>query len=237
MTSQRAMKQSSDLQRLAEWLRCWQLHLALGEGEPLPLVARTAPPAGPEGTPVEIGQVRLLKPAGVMTARRPWFVAVLDRAAPKRCWIVPFSALPLPAFETELQLSSRRPSYVRTLCLWNARQVHDHTLARASWICGQLSAAELRAARAVWRTWRGIAPLPRTLRDRVGPPLVHPRDPRRDYEAAEASAWDETTASLEEPQSSGADHLATLYTVPDAARLLAAESDDDPQPSSKGTRT
>jgi len=183
-------------------------------------------PESREEKDLEAGEIRLLKPISHAASRRAWFIAVLERCGADGWYVAPFSALPLPAFEGELELGVRRPTYLRTLCVWNVRRVNARALARASWPCGRLGAADLRAARAAWNAWRTGAPLPRMLRDRVGPPLTHPRDPRREYEAAEESAWDETAAALEDPAAGAGEQITPFYVVPDSARLMAAEAED-----------
>ncbi len=231
MRSKRAEKDPSAAERLAEWLRCWRLHQALRPDES----TAGAPSRGPvsetlELAAVHVGEVRLLKPTTATAERRAWFVAVLDRAGQDGWFVAPFSALPLAAFEGELQLGVRRPPYLRTLCAWNARRISDRALTYGSWPCGRLTAAHLRAARAVWAAWRMAASLPRSLRLRVGPTLAHPRDPRRAYEAEEAAAFDHTVVSLEESSAEAMEPSGLSYLIPDTERLWAAESEDDRGP-------
>ncbi len=237
MRSRSAAGHPSAAERLAEWLKCWRLHQALGHDDASAFAATsdTVPESG-EPAAVGIGDVRLLKPTAATAARRAWFVAVLDRAGDDAWYVAPFSALPLAAFEGEMELGARRPPYLRTLCAWNTRRIGDRVLARQSWPCGRLAAAELHAARAVWNAWRMAAPLPRSVRHRVGPPLAHPRDPRRTYETDEASAFDETVSSLEEVSARAMGRGESAYLVPDAERLLAAESEADRPPPGRRKR-
>lgn len=237
MRSKHGSELRSAAGRLAEWFKCWRLHLDLG-GDEVSAVEfpQGTGPETPKPPTLEIGDVRLLKPVVAATARRAWFVAVLDGAGEDAWYVAPFSALPLAAFEGELELRGNRPPYLRTLCAWNTRRITDCVLARQSWPCGRLAAADLRAARAVWNAWRVAAPLPQSLRHRVGVPLVHPRDPRRTYEAEEASAFDETIASLEESSARAMEAGGSSYWIPDAERLLAAESEEERRPPDRRRR-
>ncbi|MCX7817919.1 MAG: hypothetical protein N2652_01705 [Kiritimatiellae bacterium] len=235
MTPKHARMPAAPAALLAEWLRGWRLYRALGAGESPAEISlhRGAPVAGDETAPPEEGQVRLLAPATAATACRAWFVAVLERADLTGWYVAPFGVVPVPAFESEVRLSERRPPYLRTLCLWNTRRVEGRRLEEFSWLCARLSPSELRAARAVWRAWRHAAPLPAFLRARVGPPLAHPRDPRREYETEEAAAWDEACAFLEGSLAREAEEVPSLYAIPEAERLMAAEPEATTPPPKK----
>ncbi len=186
--------------RLQRWISEWQIERRLRAAPPAPSAAAMPPgerntPAGRGGLyppaaqldaspPVTRGQIRLLGPDSAATRRRPVYIAILD-VAEAEVLAAPHSPFSEPAVSGEL-LVSRRTLGMQVLCLWNARRLARAT-AEAAWWTDSLTAAELAAALAVLRHACEGAALPSEVAGQVGPPLVHPLDPRHDYleEAAE----------------------------------------------------
>lgn len=135
--------------------------------------------------PIVLGQIRQLNPELHSAWSRSVIVLILrvnhDEA---RALAVPFGEFTEPAFEGELATGLRDLS-LAVLCVWNASWVPLDKLSRSWWLTDAFDdllheAAELYDA----RTQR--EPVPATLQDRVGLPILHPLDPRHDYLDAEA---------------------------------------------------
>jgi hypothetical protein len=76
--------------------------------------------------------------------------------------------------------------HLRVLCAWNCAVLDAEILAR-SWVVETLDEQELQSITALAKTLQSdIQSL--SVSDRVGPPLVHPLDPRHDY-LAEEREW------------------------------------------------
>ena len=188
-------------QRLARWLAEWHMDRAL-RGIPLPDSARPAsPPADTAPSvcaPARPGDVRLLFPAHRPDIPDgPLYVAILAAAAPGRHLLCPFSRFAEPATPGEW-LTGFPMGPLRVLCLWNTRIVPDWILAR-SWPAGCLTASQRIAAAEVVEHLRAGTPLKYTRDTDLGPPLLHPADPRWMYEAEAAGELDETLAALSAP--------------------------------------
>ena len=88
----------------------------------------------------------------------------------------------------------------------------------------------LSAARDLYRHLNSGAPLSVVSPDRIGPPLLHPLDPRHGYLAEEA---DLLAGHLAESGGEGAEASDTLtYPMPGSTRRMAAED----RPEYGGTR-
>ncbi len=189
--------------RLAEWLREWQLAQRL-DAAPEPsdgapgAAADLSYPAGPArrcaGSPLSIGdpsrlqdgEVVLLAPESETTRRRPVYVALIELTRGGDWLTVPFGRFALPAVPGELATRRAAPS-LRVLCVWNAGPIDGARLARG-WSVGHLTPRELGWVRLLLEKPAG-APPPRALAGRLGPPLVHPLDPRHDYLEEERLLW------------------------------------------------
>jgi hypothetical protein len=176
---------------LAAWMHEWQLDRRLRQAdEAAPGAAPPAPCRYPATAPgrgvIAAGQIRLLPPVTPQTAARPVYVAVLAQAGGGVWQVAPFGRFATPALPGELALR-RRALHLRVLCLWNVSALPD-ALLRAAWQAGRLSAPEQRGAASVQAALRGT-PLPGMLARRVGPPLVHPLDPRHAYLDEERALW------------------------------------------------
>ena len=93
--------------------------------------------------------------------------------------MAPFGRLAEPATPGEL-LTGRTVPPLRVLCLWNARTVSSDIVVR-SWPVDVMTPDELRDAERVLESLKTGTDLPEHLVRRVGPPLMHPDDPRQVY--------------------------------------------------------
>lgn len=181
----------SSRRSLAAWLAEWQVDEALRAeadervkgGGIYPVKDATAARAAPAA--VTAGQILLLRPFSAALAERPRYLAALARQ-PAGWLVAPFGRFSTPAVPGELATGRDAPP-LRILCLWNAALVPQHLLER-SWVTDRLTKPELSAALSLYRSIRDGEPPPRQLADRMGPPLQHPLDPRRDY-LEEESGW------------------------------------------------
>jgi hypothetical protein len=227
-------------QRLARWLAEWQLERRLREGDPPPFASgQSRPPAGvgaaeakpapglsgaePAATDgsVRIGQIRLMKPDLAGGECRPLFVAVLRETPEAGLLVAPFGRFAEPATPGELLTGRDRPP-LRVLCLWSARWLCP-TLVERSWTVDALTATELGEALSVWSAIAGAAPLPAELEERVGPPIVHPADPRHEYRAEEMTIMSALAAAAAEAWESPGNAAWDIGTTT-AEWRLAAES-------------
>lgn len=178
------------LQRLARWLREWDVDRRLADEEDSQIEAASVGGAGagatdladPGGEPVAAGQIRLLFPDTPETRARPVFVAVLQEERGEFL-IAPFGRFGEPALEGEW-LTGRDAPALRVLCLWNCFALPPGRLLR-SWLVDELSAAERAGSAAVLQFVRSGIGLPPGVKRRCGPPLRHPADPRQEYRSQE----------------------------------------------------
>jgi len=204
---------------LREWLGEWALDRALRETPPL----SPAPRNGAEtarGAAMRVRDIVLLHPADTPSAERPVYVALLAGPDAGEWFVAPFGPFAAPAGDGEW-LTGRTVAPLRVLCLWNARRMPAPVVVRG-WRAGRLTPREHATALRVWRAWREGSDLDARTRARTGAPIVHPRDPRREYEAEEAQWMDEAAADPE-----GRCGPAPGYAVPDSDWALAAEPPRD----------
>jgi len=222
-------------ERLARWLAEWQIEqsLAAGNGDeessrdgedrsPPDSKGLVAPTAEEPG--LDVGQVRLLSPEIPAAADMPLHVALLDRVAPGVFLAAPFSRFAEPAIPGELQ-TGRVETVLRVLCPWNARPIPMSTL-RRSWIVSDLTEQERRDALCVYRHVKEGESLSAGLASRIGPPLVHPDDPRLVYEARENLRMDRIVREGAETEDSTRPDLYAAGEKDDELRL-AAESPEE----------
>jgi len=133
----------------------------------------------PFDRPIAVGQVRLLSPELTPDTDRPVFVAVFGDWDEGEVLMAPFSPFSVPATAGEW-LTGRTTPVLRVLEIWNARSVPDAALEK-SWLVDDFADAECKTA---WHIFEHEAlgkALAVDLEQQVGPPLVHPDDPRRQY--------------------------------------------------------
>ena len=181
---------AADRARLAAWLREWALDRALRQAD---RTEETGTPRG-GGPYAEVrgkgrlatGQIRLLPPLTERTAERPVYVALLSAPDATRWLVAPFGRFATPAFSGELATRRRTPM-LRVLCVWNAGILSGDWL-QAAYPAGRLTTSELRQATDL-RAALADRDCPFARPERVGPPLVHPLDPRHLYVEEERALW------------------------------------------------
>lgn len=205
--------------RLARWLDEWALDRRLRADDAMEpdffeTALRPEPKAGEDIRP---GDIRLLYPGREMNDS-PVYVAVTE-AAGDLYLVIPFGRFAEPATPEEWR-TERDAGPLRVLCLWNARVLSAAALAR-SWRVDGLTANEEEGIRILNEWMESERPLPPGLAHAVGPPLVHPLDPRHDYVEEETGRLDRALG-----KESGADRSGypALDALDESALLLAAES-------------
>lgn len=203
----------------AQWRMEWEIERALREDDgEVPASAavrrirpvRAAPAAGPAPDPVP-GLVWLAHPSLVPDCPRPLYLVVL--AGPELDWLhlAPFGAFSAPACDGELLL--RHPAGpLRVVCFWNHRRLPAAAW-RRGWTAGRLRADDLADLRTCLDCRAALRALPPALKDRTGPAIAPPDDPRDPYIDEEAgwldalaeSALAATGADAERPAGGAAD--------------------------------
>ena len=148
--------------------------------------------------PVAIGQVRLLSPKLTPGTDRPVFVAVFGDWDEGEVLVAPFSPFSVPATMGEW-LTGRTTPVLRVLEVWNARSVPNAAL-EESWLVDDFAAVECKAAWHVFEHEAFGKPLAPEFEQQVGPPLVHPEDPRRRYQDEEVALLAKFQASAQSMQ-------------------------------------
>ena len=220
-------------ERLARWLAEWRIELALGETPtagrmPAPLRAEVRAELGGDTGMPEAGHIRLLYPHLAAAWHRPVCLAILAQRNGPEFLAAPFGPFSEPATPGELR-TGRAEAPLRVLCVWNARWFTP-TVFRGSWKVDTLTGEDLEAANRVLAACEDGLVLPAELAGRVGPPLMHPDDPRRIYCRRETVRMD---ALLRD---SGTVYDAGTLRYPDTiVRELpraAERGDDGPDPDS-----
>jgi hypothetical protein len=181
-------KVNDDRARLAAWLCEWETDRRLqpAETDAAAFAALRAYPGQKRARPISVGVIRLLAPDTPATAARPVYVAVIAQVGLERWQVAPFGRFATPALPGELALR-RQAIHLQVLCLWNTAVLSVARL-RTAYPVGRLTAAERNDVAAV-RAGPVGAPLQVGLARRVGPPLIHPLDPRQLYIEEERAIW------------------------------------------------
>lgn len=148
--------------------------------------------------PVAVGQIRLLSPELTPDADRPVVVALFGDWDEGEVLIAPFSPFSVPATPGEW-LTGRTTPVLRVLEVWNARSVPNAAL-EESWLVDDFAAVECKAAWHVFEHEAFGKPLAPEFEQQVGPPLVHPEDPRRRYQDEEVALLAKFQASAQSMQ-------------------------------------
>jgi|GEM_PF-1129111 len=166
---------TDDQQKLDRWLREYELYRIQREENPvewpqagIPVVCTDEPAPGP-------GQIRLW-PAGDLS-EEPVYGVVLP-AEYGWWWVLPFSPLAFPAVPEECVCRDAPP--VRVVEGWNRRKAARSVVA-GSWCVDRMEEAEVFRLRGWVSALEAEQPAPEVLRERIGPPLRHPLDPRYGY--------------------------------------------------------
>jgi hypothetical protein len=218
------------VQRLARWLREWDVDRRLAdEGAQIEAATVAGPEAGameladPGGEPLAEGQIRLLFPDTPETRDRPVFVAVLQEQQ-SAFLVAPFGRFSEPALEGEW-LTGRDAPGLRVLCVWNCFAWPPVRLLR-SWLVDELSPTERAGSAAVLQFVRRGIGLPPGAKRHCGPPLRHPADPRQEYRSQERFFANELRRTAGAAGSAGAE--TKLWPEPDASVLKKAAETKTP---------
>lgn len=213
---------SADRLHLSAWLAEWQIDQDLGESDVDDAAALIPSHAAYQKPSAEIGDIWLAGPiAGEV---RPLYMLVVAAIDDTLVW-VPFSPFSTPALPGEWK-TGLRAMPLRVLCFWNARAADGRSAVCKGWKVKRLTAAQLSGAQSVWNWVKGQGNLSPAIRKRIGPPLVHPADPRHRYREQEWERMEShfKRASLEESE----DELSGPYLAESGAapgsHLLAAET-------------
>lgn len=209
---------------LSQWLNEWRIDKLLREdGRGLSATGRESSATTNKPSCVlydvksaEVGQIRLFHPFSGETAERPRYVVVLEQNGDGYWLVAPFSRFSEPAVPGEWKTGRNVPA-LRNLCIWNARLLPGSAIAR-SWIVDRMTAPRIAQAVTIHRFLAGGKELPLSLSRRVGPPLVHPLDPRHEY-LEEEREW---FSALPATHPSGK-HIDSPEEIGDRNLPLAAE--------------
>jgi hypothetical protein len=172
-----------------------------------------------DSKPARAGQIRLYHPFLKETKKLPRYVAVLKNNEDGSWLIAPFSRFSEPAVPGEWKTGRKAP-VLRILCIWNARYMTGSMLER-SWVVDRLPASKIEHAIAIQRFLAEGKELSRLYANQIGPPLVHPLDPRIEY-LEEEREWF-STLSTGHPLDKRLDPSDTLSEDKDCSLPMAAE--------------
>ena len=214
-------------QTLARWLHEWQIDKMLREDSTAESVPQShdsiagQEKTGPlyESKPVRVGQIRLFHPFSKETNERPRYVAVLKETDDGSWLVAPFSRFGEPSVPGEW-ITGRKAPAVRILCIWNARLLPELILER-SWVVDRIPASKIDHAIAIHRFLGEDQELSRPIANQLGPPLVHPLDPRIEY-LEEEREWF-STLSVSGPLNKRIDYPYPVSEGEDRSLPLAAE--------------
>lgn len=135
--------------------------------------------------PILRGQIRQLNPELKPEWTRTVIVLVLEvDEGGERALALPWGEFSEPAFDGELA-TGLKDHGMAVLCVWNAAWM-PFTALRRSWWLGDAFDDLLQEATLLHAARSSREPVPATLQERTGPPIVHPLDPRHDYLDGEA---------------------------------------------------
>lgn len=174
-----------DKARLAAWLQEWAVAAQLDHDSDAADESGDRLPEATFDTIIRPAEIRLLSPRLTpLTRSRPVHVLVLEVQATGHGLVAPFSRFVTPALPGELTVETGIPA-LRVVCAWNRCRVSAAVL-RASWTVSTLPSTSVTDCRELGMVPHGIS-APAPWRERVGPPLTHPLDPRHRYIDAETA--------------------------------------------------
>ena len=181
-------KQRKHLQR---WLAEWQLDRALGDPSgSAPELWRPRIDFSAEPCPAP-GHIRLWPARS--SGDEPCYGLLLSGGY-GRWRVLPFSGFSLPATPGEWRL--RREGPLRVLQIWNLREINGPGAA-TSWWAETVPTADLFPLEAYLTAWKAGEIQESTPPEQVGPPLIHPLDPRHEYLEMEFERVDRALGELE----------------------------------------
>lgn len=206
--------------QLASWLREWQIDCLLRPDSPPDKECSAAPETYTfHNFSPTAGQIVLLPPVSApLVAERPIFILILEKT-PTTLRVAPFSRFATPAVQAEWK-TGLRAKPLRVLCLWNTHRVSARALT-TGWLASAVKTQTLEQALDVYRHLHSDIPLKLVPRQKLGPPLRHPLDPRHVYLEDESSLMTGHLAFLEE--SVITTPTGYLYDQQTQPHLMAAE--------------
>ena len=218
--------------KLAEWLVEWELERLLAESTTAKSDARVRS-AGRAGLSrgmydrddLAEGDIRLLAPSPSSEPPEcPLYVAVRPSERQDYLWWVPFGRFATPALASEWRTGMKHLA-LRVLCFWNAQEV-EKGRAPPSWRVRRLTERQRADILTIHQSLENGEILPDRLRKGMGPPLVHPLDPRHEYQAEDRERVqvyfaDQLTQAVTRDEEEGL-YLSEWAMAP-VAWLLAAE--------------
>ena len=214
-------------QILARWLHDWRIDRILREDDATESAQESydsiagQEKMGPlyDSKPVRVGQIRLFHPFSKETNERPRYVAVLKENDDGSWLVAPFSRFSEPAVPGEWK-TGRKTAVLCILCIWNARLLSGSMLVR-SWVVDRMPAPKIDHAIAIHRFLAEGKELSQSIANLIGPPLVHPLDPRIEY-LEEEREWF-STLSARRPLGKRIDYPYIVSEGEDRSLPLAAE--------------
>lgn len=165
--------------QLAAWLAERDIDLALADettgSAALARVRYLRTLAPPERT--WEGDIVLLRPAAT-GSWGPVYLLLIEVVGIEVWRAIPFGRYATPAVPGEWQ-TPFHATPLRVLCCWNAREVN-----RSQWLPGLVKHCPAEPLERIKRVDRHVfsgAPFPPRDAVHLGPPLIHPADPRHDY--------------------------------------------------------
>ena len=174
-------------QRLSNWLQEWNLHNEmLKDGPPTDSIKKSeedlnaASLVNFSDEPIQVGDIRILRSRLIGETDLPVYVAVISEWEDGDWLIAPYGEFSEPATTGEL-LTGREDFGLRVLCLWNAHTISSEDLS-FSFFEDRMTGEERKDSWEVFRVVSTGDDLPQHLSKRIGPPIVHPKDPRIAYQ-------------------------------------------------------
>jgi hypothetical protein len=164
-------------------------------------------------------QIRLFHPFSKETNGRLRYVAVLKENKDGSWLVAPFGRFSEPAVPGEWKTGRKAPS-LRILCIWNARWMARSILER-SWVVDRMPASKIEHALVIQQFLAEGKEPSRLFSNQIGPPLIHPLDPRMEY-LEEERAWF-SALSAKHTLGKGIDLPSTVSSGEDHSLPLAAE--------------
>jgi hypothetical protein len=174
-------------QALARWLNEWRVDQELLDGDGLQIADDQRRVATEnkrialryDSEPIRACQIRLFHPFSKETHARARHIVVLKGCDGGSWLVAPFGRFSEAAGPGEWRTGLRVP-VLRILCLWNARVITESVLGY-SWVVGCMSTSRVAQALAIQKRLAEGKEISSPLGKRVGPPLMHPLDPRIEY--------------------------------------------------------
>ena len=181
-------------ERLQNWLTYWykqkELDLISCDDDYSPdgtitdeQISKLKELVNPFDSNVQKGEIRLLPSSLVPDSHRPYYIAVIKEWEDDLMLIAPYAPFSEPATRGELDTLLEHVT-LANLELWNARIVPNIFL-RQSWLVDEMSDLECEEAFAVFAHITSGKILPEDLVSRIGLPIIHPNDPRIEYQNSE----------------------------------------------------